>query len=637
MGIFSAVFAGMLFVLLSGSATPAFAASAENDSVRVRCDESGIIIRAEGEDFVILAPRRDEHFQAEVLVQPLGDWELVRPTTNPFNMKGGDAQGYEAKLEPEDERSGTIFFHNYCVRSDWGDGEKDVVVPAGTTVVFTASKNGEPAPSDWTVDGVLVETNKTSYTFNAPVSEPRFLSVRPFSSPYEGLKSESYVANDSTESALEDSGSAQESGIIRISGPNSKFSEQTERSAAWAESEVIYSQPCAQFSLTAILAPDMSDDEREIILNNINWSADQGTLVPDNANPLEALHTAPAATGEYHITVSCGTSKRVILVKVAVPEIHQVSFSGNIAILRDVAQSVYPAPDWMDANMDGTSDLADANANTNKSYHPIAYLSTDKLSATGVFRPKCTKVSNTNEWIAAFDAEAAVQKLRIALDGGSWSSPVDFNMDGTPVMAASPFRSAPEVVYEEEKRLLWSIGFGSEAASDAALTWHQSASQHEFYLTYKAKVSSFETVFHRSCLYANGATTDVDVVEGVWSGFTGLDVCRKDGTPLTYYKSYLTENVYAGQLLKDTDGQCASWSELLKLSIEIQGLSTKEIKVSPVKSLLANGFIVKTWVFASQGHSGLADYPFVNLCPSVGSYVSNRNSRKFVTISPFEE
>ena len=177
MGSFSAVFAGMLSVLLSGSATPAFAASAENDAVRVRCDEPGIIIRAEGEDFVILAPRRDdfvilaprrdEHFQAEVLVQPLGDWELVRPTTNPFNMKGGDAQGYEAKLEPEDERSGTIFFHNYCVRSDWGDGEKDVVVPAGTTVVFTASKNGEPAPSDWTVDGVLVETNKTSYTFNA--------------------------------------------------------------------------------------------------------------------------------------------------------------------------------------------------------------------------------------------------------------------------------------------------------------------------------------------------------------------------------------------------------------------------------------------------------------------------------------
>ena len=146
---------------------------------RCLCGNAFCFIRAEGEDFVILAPRRDEHFQAEVLVQPLGDWELVRPTTNPFNMKGGDAQGYEAKLEPEDERSGTIFFHNYCVRSDWGDGEKDVVVPAGTTVVFTASKNGEPAPSDWTVDGVLVETNKTSYTFNAPVSEPRFLSIQP--------------------------------------------------------------------------------------------------------------------------------------------------------------------------------------------------------------------------------------------------------------------------------------------------------------------------------------------------------------------------------------------------------------------------------------------------------------------------
>ena len=111
MGIFSAVFAGMLSVLLSGSAIRAFAAFAENDAVRVRCDEPGIIIRAEGEDFVILAPRQDEHFQAEVLVQPLGDWELVRPTTNPFNMKGRDAQGYEAKLEPEMEVSYTIGTH----------------------------------------------------------------------------------------------------------------------------------------------------------------------------------------------------------------------------------------------------------------------------------------------------------------------------------------------------------------------------------------------------------------------------------------------------------------------------------------------------------------------------------------------
>ena len=81
MGIFSAVFAGMLSVLLSGFSTPALAASAENDAVRVRCDEPGIIIRAEGEDFVILAPRRDEHFQAFLFSHSeTGNWSARQRT-----------------------------------------------------------------------------------------------------------------------------------------------------------------------------------------------------------------------------------------------------------------------------------------------------------------------------------------------------------------------------------------------------------------------------------------------------------------------------------------------------------------------------------------------------------------------------
>lgn len=608
MRIHSAIFGKILFLALSGFSIPAGAASAANGVAEVSCSSSGVLVRADGNHFTLLAPGRDEDFQAEVHVQAIGGWELVRPTTNPFLMKGGDVQGYTVKKEPEDEETGSISFHNYCIRSNRNSGEKDVVVPAGTPVIFTAYKNGEPQPSDWTCNGDIEATNQVSIAFNSPPTETRLWFIRSVLPVSSALQSASIQATDSTEPALRDFGSFQESGIIRISGPNNKSSAQEVPPEVWAESEVIYTHPCAQFSLTATLAPDLSDEEREQILDCISWSAEQGSLIPDSTNPLEALHTVPAATGTYTLSVSCGTSTRVILVKAAVPEIHRVSFSGNIPIFRDVAQSPYVAPDWLDLNLDGTSDLTDANANTNKAYHPIAYRSTKTLAATGVFRPDCTKVSDTNALIAAFDAEAAVQKLRIALDGESpvWSSPVAFHADGTAVTAAAPFRSAPEVGCEEEQKLLWEVGFGTESAADAALFWHQSASQHEFYLTYNAEEPSYESVFHISCSSAKGMCSERTIFDAIWVKVSGLNVCRKgDDIQFRYWNPVPETKQTLEEFLQTANGSCLAWSQFLIELTKIQFAAQTEIYTLFPKENSAVGFLVKNWLFTPSIHSGL--------------------------------
>ena len=106
--------------------------------------------------------------------------------------------------------------------------------------------------------------------------------------------------------------------------------------------------------------------------------------------------------------------------------------SGSMTVVgvkkRDQTGASYADPAWKDDDLDGVSDLTDANADASKPYQPVAYLSTKRLLAEGMFLPSCTKVSNPGEYISVFDTEAAVQKLRFApnnrLLGWDWSTPV---------------------------------------------------------------------------------------------------------------------------------------------------------------------------------------------------------------------
>ena len=168
--------------------------------------------------------------------------------------------------------------------------------------------------------------------------------------------------------------------------------------------------------------------------------------------------------------------------------------------------------------------------------------------------------------------------------------------------SASPFKSAPEVGYEDAYELAWEVGFGEAGTTDDDLAWKRSRSEHELYLTYKAEASSYETVFHISCTKAKGKKTDPTVVEGVWSGFSGRDVKRKDGVPLTYYKSYLIKITFFEDLLRVTDGQCGAWARFFIETLRIHGISSERKTFVPTPPAI--GFIVKTWSFAKTGTSG---------------------------------
>ena len=612
--LIAAVFAAAWMCCLC--AQVASAASAANEHVTVSCEAPRVYIEVNANHFDVYAPGYPDAFVTNVMVRANGSWVLVKPTAAelPLKMGGGDTEPYRVVRPPEDAAGGTISFHNYYIKSNCDGGAKEIVVPAGASVTYTAYKNSATCPSDWAVNGSS-RNNTASIVFNRRWWDVPSWFIPAMDTPQPDVYG--INAHDVQDARLKDSGEMTVVGVKRILGPNGKSSDRASSPSwgeTWLESEVVYAQPCSVFNLTAVLEPTLASDEFDKIKSSITWSADSGRITPDAANPRIAECCAPAVEDTYKVIAACGSSRRVILVKVGVPKIHQVLFSGNILIVRDTNGALYTGPGWKDDDLDGVSDLTDANADSSKSYHPVAYLSTKRMDATGVFLPDCTKVSNPAERISDYDVEAAVKKLRFApndsLWSWSWSTPVPFNMSGTAVTAANPFRSAPEVGYEGDYELAWEVGFGEAGTADNNLAWHRSRSNHELYLTYKAEVPSYETVFHLSCKSADGKNTDSDVTEGVWAGFADRNVKRKDGVLLTYYKSYLTLITQYDQLLYSTDGQCGAWAKLFQATLGVHGISS-DFKVFVPKDP-AKWFFVETWSFHGVGTSGNAIFPYRN-------------------------
>lgn len=592
------------------------AASASNGHVTISCEIPRAQVSVDGNRFDVYAPGYEDSFVADVFVTANGEWMLVEPTAAklPLRMKGGDVDTYTVFRPLECGDGGTIKFHNYYIFSDCADGAKDITVGFGENVTYKAHKNGSSCASDWTVNGQM-QRDTSRIVFNRSWWDVPSWFYPSVDTPQPDKYN--INAHDAQRAVLQDSGAMIVAGIKKISGPNGKASERAEtptEDVAWLETEVIYAQPRSVFNLTAELEPELTESEIDEIKSSVEWSVNSGRITPIAGNPLVAECCAPDDVGTYEVEVSCGESRRIILVKVGVYKIHQVSFLDNIVIKKDSNGVAYSGPAWKDEDLDGISDLTDANADASKSYQPVAYLSTKSLSAEGLFLPSCTKVSNPGEYIPEFDAEAVVQKLRFAPNdrwfGWDWSAPVAFNKNGTRVTAANPFRASAEVGYESVYELAWEVGFGELGTAIDDLSWHISRSQHELYLTYKAERSSYETVFHLGCVGADGETTDQGVVDGVWRNFSGKSVRRKDGISLTYYASYTNTVTNCKDLLSTHDGQCMAWADLLvEATRKIHGVGAR---IVTCRALYGSGFCVKRWSFVGRGTSGNDQFPYRN-------------------------
>lgn len=500
----------------------------------------------------------------------------------------------------------------FYIKSNQEDGEKEIVVPAGTSVTYTAYEGASTKNSNWTVNGQN-KNNESSIIFN------RSWWYVPgwFSASKETPDPDIYSISASPvdRSNVSDSGVMTVVGVASLGG-HGKISTREEAPGGtdkWTDEETIYAQPQSVVHLAMSLTPSVTPDDN--LKNSINWSVSGWTasITPDESNKLEATFK-PGSCGDYFVTASCGSSQRLIRIKVSAPKIHSVTFDGNIIIYKDTGGS-YSGEAWKDDDLDGDSDLTDANADSSKKYSSIAYRSTSTMSATAVFKPNCLKSSpvNDKDFITAYDVEAAVKKIRFApySSGGTnnWSSPTNFNMAGTTVTAANPFHSSPQVGYHSSFELAWEVGFGESGTSDDNLSWERSYSEHELYLTYNASTPSYETVFHIGCTNANGKTSESQVVSSIWSKFASKNVRRKgDSAQFKYWNPVSSTPQRLSLMLQDANanGSCIAWSQFFKEALNAQFSSGAQVyKVTPISG---TGFLVKNWKFGrhiSPGTDGI--------------------------------
>ena len=412
--------------------------------------------------------------------------------------------------------------------------------------------------------------------------------------------------------------------VNKIVGPNSKSSMRSEAPSGtdkWQESEVIYAQPYSVFELTMEVEPSLSYDK---IKDLISWSKSGagGTLTPKENNKRKAEFKA-TTINNYTITASIGSSQKIIAVKVVAPKINTVKFSGaKIYIKRDNG-TPYSGYAWKDDNLDGESDLNNANAVSTVKYQPVAYKSTSKITAQGTFKPNCLKIDKegtsnpvSSDFIQGWDVEAAVKRYRFSHNNSDWSAWTETN----PVIGKNKIKETAQVGYNLTFPIYWQYGFGETGTADGQLhAFDAGTSKHEMYLTYNAPITTddlYETVFHISCTNANEEHSEDSVVSGIWDGFSGRNVKRKDGTELTYYASYQTDTTTVTGLLSNTDGQCGAWASFFQTALAIHGIQSeyKKFRSNPT---FADGFIVKTWSFSGTGDVG-SNFPYTNkLHPSL--------------------
>ena len=480
----------------------------------------------------------------------------------------------------------------YRISSNQDGGAKDIVVPAGASVTYTAYEGNSTKASNWTVNG-QTKNNESSIIFNRNWWDvPGWFSA--LGTPDPGMYNIS--ARPPDRPGVSDSGSMTVVGIASISG-HGKSSSRSTPPDNWTDTEIIYAQPKSVINLTINLDPVVTPDDN--LKASISWSVSgMFTTITPNESKLGATFI-PDSTGSYIVTASCGQSQRLICIKVVAPKIYSVSFGGNIQILKDTGGS-YSGVAWQDNDLDGSSDLSEANADSSKKYQPVAYCSTATMSATSVFKLNY-KDSQGN--YVTYDAEAVVKKLRFApyLDLNDWSTPVNFNMDGTEVTAASPFKPSSQVGYYECYKLAWEVGFGEAGTTDSNLSWERCYTEHELYLTLNATKSSYETVFHIGCISANGSSSSSQVVSSIWSKFSSKNVRRKgDSVLFKYWNPKESTPQRLDLMLQDANanGSCIAWSQFFKEALNVQFSSGAQIyEITPISG---SSFLVKNWKFGTH-------------------------------------
>jgi hypothetical protein len=189
-----------------------------------------------------------------------------------------------------------------------------------------------------------------------------------------------------------------------------------------------------------------------------------------------------------------------------------------------------------------------------------------------------------------------------------------------PATAISEILPPGKVQYMENFRILWEWS----VTSDPNGTWSACGiSENPLYVTRSLPKPEnpgvgyrhFHTLLYIGCKYADGATTEDAMIQGVWAHFEGRAVARVDGAPLKYYGNWSGGNLASrtDDLLERKDGMCLAWTRLLLDVFKMQGFQESG-NVTTVKPRESQYMLIKKWKQdVASGTSGNSKYPFKNI------------------------
>lgn len=390
----------------------------------------------------------------------------------------------------------------------------------------------------------------------------------------------------------------------------------------WNDSETIYAQPGAHVNLAMTLNPDIQPDDNG--LHKLHWSVHENIEIDVNDPRCATLHDA--SENVHLVYAYFGSNQKVIPVNGVPMAVHRVDFIKDIPIIHDLTEKNYSGDAWRDDDLDGTSDLINANADPQKPYQPVAYKSTGKLTVTAQFKPKGMLADGFTP-ITEYDVKAANNKvsLSIAQSPSTNTVPVPYVSTGVSITSEHAFSDVPIVKYYPRWNLQWNFCSGDENEQGQSSHSYVSHSTHELYLTHSGENTAKETVFHIGCTAANNCNNGLEIVNGIWNAFKNNAFTRKDGTGLQYYGHFRTRNTNHNDLIKFADGQCGSWVSLFSHTIKTinPSISMEYAMIEPSYNN-AEGFLVKHWLFTNNGHSENPIFPYLNRYDFLTFHYSNQ-------------
>ncbi len=357
---------------------------------------------------------------------------------------------------------------------------------------------------------------------------------------------------------------------------------------------------------------------------------DSGLQVPGNqvqirgTTPTDVTNDDGSVWSEVLVTAPAGVNAEVtpkapvqkisfngMLVNNVTLNLRSVNFNGT-SILQDNGNGCYPTPHW-------TNDDSGTVQNS-----PVLYTSGYYVDTVTEF-----KVSGGGSFPLIIKGEVSGGSTRFTLWGTNSSS----GTDGSVVTLADTSLTASKVDFYNPMTIKWYYGDTNKQNFIYAGT---STNQVYVSLATPATTNLYHTVVHLACTNP-GATDASTAAANTWAMFSNgtgpANVKTWDGWILYYYKTNIAwavgsdgnQNTKVNQLLRDGNGQCDSWRQLLESAWLVNGITSQGATVSTVNDPGQKLFLLNNWTYDGSTFTNTPPYNYLFILNSDYSMVGVGN------------